>query len=282
MSFRISSSSGVGRMRGAATNVNCDGLIIDLDVIDGEVADGRDLSVAYVGQPPVLERLDITHRSRVPCAAEDAQELQPYRQRIRVPPHRGRCCSRHRIGAEEQIDPWAQTAGQRRQDRGSMPRTIRGRPLMDVTEPGNPFHHRGRLVEVVEIHRPMTRRGSQTATPSKAIRQCRRASRMGGHVEPGEHPLTAARRETGEELGIEPVFDVVGEQPLFLTCTTTVGQSGSHVDISLWHVIRGDRARHYPLDPVEFNGGRWWDRDPYGLPRPIRTYRDSSGNSTAF
>ncbi|MGO4612995.1 NUDIX domain-containing protein [Nocardia sp. 2YAB30] len=77
----------------------------------------------------------------------------------------------------------------------------------------------------------------------------------GGHVEPGEHPLSAARRETGEEPGIDLVFDIVDEQPLFLTCTTTVGQTGSHVDISLWHVICGNRARHYPLDPVAFDGG---------------------------
>ncbi|NNH71027.1 NUDIX domain-containing protein [Nocardia uniformis] len=89
---------------------------------------------------------------------------------------------------------------------------------------------------------------------------------MGGHVEPGEHPLTAARREAGEELGIDPVLDVVGEEPLFLTRTTTVGRTAGHVDVSLWHVVRGDRARQYPLDPAEFDGGRWWDLDPYGLP----------------
>ncbi|MFJ4654520.1 NUDIX domain-containing protein [Nocardia sp. NPDC088792] len=89
---------------------------------------------------------------------------------------------------------------------------------------------------------------------------------MGGHVEPGEHPLTAARREAGEELGIDPAFDVVGEQPFFLTATTTVGRTAGHVDVSLWHVIRGDRGREYSLDPVEFDGGQWWDLDPYGLP----------------
>lgn len=33
---------------------------------------------------------------------------------------------------------------------------------------------------------------------------------MGGHVEVGEHPLAAARREAAEELGIEAEFDVVG------------------------------------------------------------------------
>ncbi|MBF6175304.1 NUDIX domain-containing protein [Nocardia blacklockiae] len=88
---------------------------------------------------------------------------------------------------------------------------------------------------------------------------------MGGHVEPGEHPVAAARREAVEELGIEPEFTVVGERPLMLTVTTTVGPY-PHVDVSLWHVIRGDSTREYPLDPAEFAYGKWWDLDPYGLP----------------
>ncbi|AYF74558.1 NUDIX hydrolase [Nocardia yunnanensis] len=86
---------------------------------------------------------------------------------------------------------------------------------------------------------------------------------MGGHIEPHEHPVDAARRE---ELGIEPHFDVAGEQPLFLTRTVTVGQTAGHVDVSLWFAIRGHRDRAYPLDPSEFDGGRWWDLDPSGLP----------------
>ncbi|MEU0870620.1 MULTISPECIES: hypothetical protein [Nocardia] len=31
-------------------------------------------------------------------------------------------------------------------------------------------------------------------------------------------------------------------------------------------MIRGQRTRHYQLDPAEFDGGRWWDLDPHGLP----------------
>ncbi|MGF6882037.1 8-oxo-dGTP diphosphatase [Nocardia sp. GAS34] len=89
---------------------------------------------------------------------------------------------------------------------------------------------------------------------------------MGGHVEPNEHPLTAARREIVEELGIEPIFDLVGQAPLFLTRTTTVGQTAGHIDVSLWFAIGGERAHQYPLDPNEFDGGLWWDLDPYGLP----------------
>lgn len=89
---------------------------------------------------------------------------------------------------------------------------------------------------------------------------------MGGHIEPGEHPLAAARREASEELGITPTFDVVGSQPLFLTRTTTVGAVTSHMDISLWHVIRGDSTLDYPLDPGEFDSGQWWDLTPDALP----------------
>ncbi|WP_225728739.1 MULTISPECIES: NUDIX hydrolase [unclassified Nocardia] len=88
----------------------------------------------------------------------------------------------------------------------------------------------------------------------------------GGHVEPGEHPLAAARRETLEELGIEPDFGVVGTAPLFLTITTTVGIDAGHEDVSLWYVVRGDRTREYRLDPREFDDGRWWDIDRFAVP----------------
>ncbi|WP_405135517.1 NUDIX domain-containing protein [Nocardia sp. NBC_01388] len=87
----------------------------------------------------------------------------------------------------------------------------------------------------------------------------------GGHVESDEHPWAAAHREAGEELGITPVFDVAGDRPLFLT-VGTVRTTPVHTDISMWFAIRGDRAREYRLDPAEFDGGRWWDLDPYGLP----------------
>lgn len=89
---------------------------------------------------------------------------------------------------------------------------------------------------------------------------------MGGHLEPFEHPLAAARREAREELGLDPSFGIVGDRPLFLTVTTTLGPSGGHVDTSLWFVARGHRGGQYELDRDEFDGGRWWDLDPYGIP----------------
>ncbi|MVU75969.1 NUDIX domain-containing protein [Nocardia sp. ET3-3] len=88
---------------------------------------------------------------------------------------------------------------------------------------------------------------------------------MGGHVDPGEHPAAAARREAREEIGITPAFDVVGDNPFFLT-VTTVTKPARHVDVSLWHVIRGSRTRSYPLDPGEFEGGEWWDLDSDDFP----------------
>ncbi|WP_406276875.1 NUDIX domain-containing protein [Nocardia sp. NBC_00881] len=88
----------------------------------------------------------------------------------------------------------------------------------------------------------------------------------GGHVEPGEHPLTAARREAFEELGVHAEFSVIGDRPLMLTVTTTVGIDSGHQDVSAWYVIRGDRSREYALDPTEFAEGRWWDIDQHGLP----------------
>src|SRR5690606_23270674 len=103
---------------------------------------------------------------------------------------------------------------------------------------------------------------------------------MGGHLAPGEDPCTTARREAREELGFDPRFDVVGDKPLFLTVTPTVGPTAGHVDISLWHVARGDRAQHYDLDPAEFDGGRWWDLDPTACRAPIPTSHASSASST--
>lgn len=88
----------------------------------------------------------------------------------------------------------------------------------------------------------------------------------GGHVDPGEHPLTTAQRETTEEIGIEAEFTVVGRSPLFLTITTTVGIGIPHEDVSLWYVIRGDSTREYQLDPTEFSEHRWFPLEATDFP----------------
>jgi len=64
----------------------------------------------------------------------------------------------------------------------------------------------------------------------------------GGHLEPDEHPADAARRETQEELGIEPVSAADPVQPTFVTVTQTVGIDHGHTDVTLWFLLIGHRV----------------------------------------
>lgn len=79
----------------------------------------------------------------------------------------------------------------------------------------------------------------------------------GGHVEPGEHPADTALREAQEELGVRPPFATEPPAPAFVTVARTVGP-GSHVDVSLWFLLRGDRSMPLVPDPAEIRGTRWW------------------------
>lgn len=79
----------------------------------------------------------------------------------------------------------------------------------------------------------------------------------GGHVEPGEHPAAAARRECREELGIEASFSE-SACPAFVTVTTTTGLDAGHTDVSLWFVSACSRRLEMTVDQVEFRGYRWW------------------------
>jgi 8-oxo-dGTP pyrophosphatase MutT (NUDIX family) len=95
----------------------------------------------------------------------------------------------------------------------------------------------------------------------------------GGHVEPGEHPVETVRREVAEELGVPAVFlPQLGERPLFLTVTETVGTlEQRHTDVSLWFVLASSRDQVFTPDTGEFRGIRWWtpqevrDADPTTL-----------------
>jgi len=78
----------------------------------------------------------------------------------------------------------------------------------------------------------------------------------GGHVEPGEHPRATVARELREELGVELAHEL--EPPLMVTCTTTVGLTAGHTDVSLWYVVKGDRYRPIVHDTAEFNAARWF------------------------
>jgi 8-oxo-dGTP diphosphatase len=79
----------------------------------------------------------------------------------------------------------------------------------------------------------------------------------GGHVEPGEHPRETVTRELLEELGFE-ASHAIG-LPLMITATETVGLTSGHIDVSLWYLVRAERAQTIKYDEAEFNGVRWFD-----------------------
>lgn len=83
----------------------------------------------------------------------------------------------------------------------------------------------------------------------------------GGHVEPGEHPADAARREAAEELGASAVFADPLRRPAFVTVTETVGDvEVRHVDVTLWYLLAGSRRDVLAPDERELAGVRWWSR----------------------
>jgi len=78
----------------------------------------------------------------------------------------------------------------------------------------------------------------------------------GGHVEEGEHPRDTVVREVREELGFAPTHEIAA--PLMVTCTTTVGLTAGHTDVSLWYVVSATRGQELAYDSQEFNGVRWF------------------------
>jgi 8-oxo-dGTP diphosphatase len=81
----------------------------------------------------------------------------------------------------------------------------------------------------------------------------------GGHVEPDEHPATAAERECREELGIEARF--WRREPPFVTSIVTVGSTAGHSDVSLWYVLEGNASEPVDFDAAEFASVRWFGFD---------------------
>lgn len=78
----------------------------------------------------------------------------------------------------------------------------------------------------------------------------------GGHVEPGEHPRDTVIRELKEELSLVPIGPVGA--PLMLTCTTTVGLTAGHRDVSLWYVVEASREQPITFDEQEFDSVQWF------------------------
>lgn len=109
----------------------------------------------------------------------------------------------------------------------------------------------------------------------------------GGHVEVGEHPRETVLREVREELGFTPSHEIAA--PLMVTCTTTVGLTAGHTDVSLWYVVSATRDQSISYDAQEFVCVRWFgfdeaplDRSDPHLQRFIRKLRsDKSPNWNA-
>jgi len=98
----------------------------------------------------------------------------------------------------------------------------------------------------------------------------------GGHVNKGEMPLDAAKRELVEELGIEPksLFENSGV-PFFVSQITTVGLTAGHVDVDLWYLFEYDSF--LPINDKsdefvrEFSGYQWLTFDEI-LSMPIENF----------
>lgn len=78
----------------------------------------------------------------------------------------------------------------------------------------------------------------------------------GGHVEVDEHPRDTVARELAEELGFSANHDI--EAPVMVTCTTTVGLTAGHTDVSLWSVVHATRTQVLAFDETEFHAVTWF------------------------
>ena len=85
----------------------------------------------------------------------------------------------------------------------------------------------------------------------------------GGHVDPGEHPFAAARRELLEETG--RTLPALSDTPLLLTVTETVGNTVQrHTDVTFWYGFTAAPEERFILDPEECGKGSWFDADALG------------------
>jgi 8-oxo-dGTP pyrophosphatase MutT (NUDIX family) len=79
----------------------------------------------------------------------------------------------------------------------------------------------------------------------------------GGHVDVDEHPRGSAIREAREELGQD--FELMFDEPIFLTSILTFGLQPKHIDVALWYVFKGDPNISYDFDKREFHKVEWFD-----------------------
>lgn len=130
-----------------------------------------------------------------------------------------------------------------------------GEAVFRISKPDNPKKHLVSYFVVLDVAKQkillVDHKKAQLWLPS------------GGHVEPDENPVDAAKRECMEELGITAEF--WSHDPIFITQTITVGLTAGHTDVSLWYVIKGDSNKIYDFDDEEFTSIKWFgfDEIPY-------------------
>ena len=126
-----------------------------------------------------------------------------------------------------------------------------GAPIWRAAKPATPPEHLVAYCVLVDVDRSslllVDHRNAQQWLPT------------GGHVDPGEHPAAAARRELAEELGVDAPPLVA--DPVFVTRSQTVGLDGGHLDVSLWYTFRGTQGMVVTPDASEFTDHRWWTFD---------------------
>ena len=120
-----------------------------------------------------------------------------------------------------------------------------GAELCRVARPATPPKHLVSYVAVVDADRILLvdHRNARLWLPP------------GGHVEAGEHPRSTVVRELEEELGLRASHDI--DSPLMVTCTTTVGLTAGHTDVSLWYVVHASDTQALTFDGTEFESVQW-------------------------
>jgi 8-oxo-dGTP diphosphatase len=119
-----------------------------------------------------------------------------------------------------------------------------GAGLFRLAKPATPPKHLVSYFAVIDAERILLvdHRNAQLWLPA------------GGHVKPGEHPRATVVRELEEELGIVPAHAI--GPPLMVTCTTTVGLTAGHIDVSLWYIVRSSHTQPIQFDESEFQSVR--------------------------
>jgi len=126
-----------------------------------------------------------------------------------------------------------------------------GAPLFRISKPADPPQHLVSYFVLVDM-----------VNQSVLLVDHRKAQKWlpaGGHVEPDEHPLHTVEREIQEELGITATYyPSLGNKPLFITVTETVGKTIGHTDVSLWYVIDTSMDCVLQFDEREFAQIKWY------------------------